>query len=90
MDRYGQPTQASCTGMSQHMQIVKNTLWHEKCVFFYSFGFLLMEEKEQRHAVPGICEVIFCQCQLGEKKPAIRKVFLGLFLQAPRKWLERS
>ena len=45
--------------VSAQMQIVKNTFWHEKS-FFDSFGFLLTE-KERRHLVPGICEVIFWQ-----------------------------
>jgi len=63
--------------VSAHMQIVKKTFWHEKCVFVDSFGFLLTEEKEQRHAVPGICEVIFWQ--LGEKKTCQKSFFSPSF-----------
>jgi hypothetical protein len=84
MDSPLKPVARGCVSM----QIVKKTFWHEKCVFVDSFGFLLTEEKEQRHAVPGICEVIFWQ--LGEKKHARKVFFLGLFLQAQRKWLEKS
>ena len=79
MDRYGQPTQYQLHGdVSAHMQIiVKKNLAREKFCFD-SFSFLLTEnENEQRHSVPGICEVIFSQ--LGKNVSLPEKFFLGLF-----------
>ena len=75
--------------VSTHANNCKKNLAREKFCFD-SFSFLLTEnENEQRHSVPGICEVIFSQ--LGKNVSLPEKCFFSRPLfQAQRKWLKRS
>ena len=84
MDRYGQPTQASCTGMCQHANCKENLLAREMCFCWF---FRLSSHGGERAKTCGSRHLRGYFLAVGGKKTCQKSFFLGLFLQAQRKWL---